>query len=187
LIPAIERRSVFFEATRPSFHGGIRSEFNEALFPPPPTRGSDPEEYTPGTRNPGVKGPGEASRRNGERSRRETHTCDSESGVSARDGSGLILRDAPIHPAVLLLLAVHDPQEEEGSRGQQDPVRLGVARRRLHKLAVLVPLDHRFGLTLRLAVQRHRLIFRDYYVRRVLGYPRTFQLSWKQKAKRERS
>lgn len=63
-------------------------------------------------------------------------------------------------------------------------MRLGVPRRRLHKLAVLVPLYHRLGLTLRLAVQRHRLIFRDYYVGRVLGYPWTFQLPWKQKGRR---
>lgn len=72
---------------------------------------------------------------------------------------------------------MHHTQKEQGSRRQQDSPRLGVTLvRRLHKLAVLVPLYHRLGLALRLAVQRHRLIFRDYYVGRVLGYPWTFQL-----------
>lgn len=148
---------------------GIRSEFNEWSHEGCYGR-------LPGTRNPNVRKT---------RARKMTTvgalTCDCESGVPARDGSRFIPRDAPIYTAILLLLAVHHPQKEQGSRWQQDPMRLGVARRRLHELAVLVPLYHRFGLTLRLAVQRHRLIFRDYYVRRVLGYPWTFQLPWKNK------
>lgn len=89
----------------------------------------------------------------------------------------MILGDAPVDSAVLLLLAVHHAKEEERAAGQQHPVRLGVPGRRLHGLAILVPLDLRLRLALGLAVQRHRLVLRDNYIRGVLRYSRGSELS----------
>jgi len=84
---------------------GIRSEFNEWSL-------SQCVWYA--TRyNPDVK-----RRRRKEDGRRSSLTCDCESGVPTRDGSSLIPRDAPIYTTILLLLAVHHPQKEQGSRRQ---------------------------------------------------------------------
>ena len=62
--------------------------------------------------------------------------------------------------ADLFLLALYDPQEEEGPGRQNDSVRLRAGRRGRDHLTVFVPLDFRFRHAFGFAVQRQRLVLR---------------------------
>lgn len=57
----------------------------------------------------------------------KTLTCYLERGIVGGDGADLVARLAPVHPGVVLLLPVDDPQEEQRPRGQEDALGLGVA------------------------------------------------------------
>lgn len=83
--------------------------------------------------------------------------------------AGGVAGHAPIHAAVLLLLAVHGAQEEQRTGRQQHAMRLIVAGTGAHRVAVLVPLDARFRFAVRLAVERHRLVLGHDDVAGVLG------------------
>jgi hypothetical protein len=52
-------------------------------------------------------------------------TCDVEHGVPASGATGHTGRHTPVHTRVLLLLAVHRPQEEQASVRQHDPAKKG--------------------------------------------------------------
>lgn len=103
-----------------------------------------------------------------------------ERGIAAGGQTGLVARDAPIHAAILLLLPVHHPQEEERPSRQQDAMRPGIRRWSTHRLSVFEPFDCRLRLALRSAVQGHWFVFRYYHVGRVLRDPRSSVLTCKQ-------
>lgn len=88
-------------------------------------------------------------------------TCNLQRCVPTLGVSCAVLGNTPVNAAVLLLLAVHRLQEEERSRGKKNSVRLGVHRGRLHRFAILEPLDSWFRFALCLAVERRRFPFRD--------------------------
>jgi len=55
-------------------------------------------------------------------------TSDLQRGIATDGVASLVSGDTPVHASVLLLLPVHDPQEEQGPSRQQDTVRLGIRR-----------------------------------------------------------
>lgn len=75
------------------------------------------------------------------------------------------------HVAAIVWLApssMDDPQEEEGSAGEQHTMRAGVVAVCLNALSVFVPLHRRGRTALSLAVESGRLPFGHNEVRRVL-------------------
>lgn len=108
-------------------------------------------------------------------------TCYSEGGISARDAANLILGDAPVNTAILLLLSVHHPQEEERSRRKQNSMRFGISWRCWNGFTILVPFYHRLRFTLCFTVQSYWLVFRHYYIWRMFRYPWGSLLCWNKK------
>lgn len=92
--------------------------------------------------------------------------------ISADGRSGHVFSHTPVHPSVLLLLAVDRPQEEERAGGQKDLVRFVVQVGRFHGFAILEPFNLRLWPPFCLAIQRYWFVFRDRCVRGVFGNPR---------------
>lgn len=93
-------------------------------------------------------------------------TCHLQSRVPAVHLASRIARDAPVHTVILLLLAVHRPEEEQRTGHQQDVICV-----QLHLLAVLVPLDRGRWFALGFAVQRHRIVLWHDGITRIFDDP----------------
>ena len=72
--------------------------------------------------------------------------------------ANIIGGSAPVLPAVLLLLALLGPQEEEAVVGEENAVGPRVIPGRGHRLSVPEPLDLRGGVTCHLAVEGDGLV-----------------------------
>lgn len=99
-------------------------------------------------------------------------TCNLQRCISALHGSSRVARHTPVHSAVLFLLAVHRPEEEQRPGGKQD-----VVRSKFDRFTILEPPDLRFRFAFRLAVEGDGIIFRHQHVAGMFRYPGRPELS----------
>ena len=104
-------------------------------------------------------------------------TCDFERCVSAPGRPDVVLGLAPVDSSVLLLLVLHHPEEEQGARGEEHPMRVGARRARLDRLAVPEPADGRFGDSVSLAIQSQGFVLRNSHRGRVFSDVRRPELT----------
>ena len=96
-------------------------------------------------------------------------TCYLQRCIATPCRSGLVLGDAPVDAAILLLLAVHGLEEEQVARVQLHAMGFKVPRTRLDRFAILEPLDGGLWLSLCLAVERRGLVAGHHHVQGMLG------------------
>lgn len=121
--------------------------------------------------------------RNEERSTTTSLTCDAKGGVLATHDPRLVASLAPVHPAVRLLLAVDDPEEEQAASRQHH----SVASFRPQRPAVLEPPHHGLGPALCVTVEGRRLVPGHQLVGGVLSDTRGSDLAWNRRQEVSRS
>lgn len=102
-----------------------------------------------------------------------------QSGISADCHPHSIPGNAPVHPSILFLFAVHRSEKKQRTSRQQNPMRFVINWWCSDGFTILKPFYCRFGPTLGLAIQRNWFVFRHDYVGGVFGDAGWTVLSWK--------